>query len=208
MAGQGEDLKQGVYRTPRNFMDVIRAEFGPLTWDLAASADNAQAPQYLTETEDSLSLDRPWRRLGGWLWLNPPYGNIGEWAAKAAEEARHGAQILFLVPAAVGSNWYADSLHEKAEIRFLRPRLVFEFLYPLDYMDKKTERVNAKRAAEGLDLIPCAKAGTPNKDPYPKDLLLAVFDGYARDLGGVTYTEPPATPWNWKAGPLRYAPWP
>jgi phage N-6-adenine-methyltransferase len=195
MAGQGEDLKQGVYRTPRNFMDVIRAEFGPLTWDLAASADNAQALQYLTETDNALALDRPWRRLGGWLWLNPPYGNIGVWAAKAAEEARHGAKILFLVPAAVGSNWYAESLHGQAGIRFLRPRLVFEFLYPLDYMDTKTKRINAERAAKGLDPIPCAKAGTPNKDPYPKDLLLAVFDRSRPFLW-------PA-PWDWRLGPLR-----
>lgn len=188
MAGQGEDLKQGVYRTPRDFMTVTREEFGPLAWDLAASADNAQALQYLTETDNALALDRPWRRLGGWLWLNPPYSHIAPWAAKAAEEARHGAQILFLVPAAVGSNWYADSLHGQAEIRFLRPRLVFEFLYPEDYRDKKG------------NLSP--KAGKLNTDPYPKDLLLAVFDGMQRDLG---VDPPPATPWNWKAGPLRLA---
>lgn len=183
MAGQGEDLKQGVYRTPTDFMAVVRAEFGPLAWDLAASADNAQAPQYLTETEDSLAADRPWRRLGGWLWLNPPYGNIGKWAAKAAEEARHGAQILFLVPAAVGSNWYAESLHGQAEIRFLRPRLVFDFLYPLDYKDRKGN--------------PSPKAGKPNKDPYPKDLLLAVFGRRRPFLWPF--------PWDWRQGPLRQA---
>jgi phage N-6-adenine-methyltransferase len=174
MADQGQDMKQGVYKSPSAFMGVVRQEF-PLTWDLAACPDNAQAVQYLTETENSLAADRPWRRLGGWLWLNPPYGNIGAWAAKCAEESRHGARILFLVPAAVGSNWYADHVHDRAEVRFLRPRLVFDFLYPLDYKDK--------------DGNPSPKAGKPNKDPYPKDLLLAIYDRRVK---------PHTRPWDWK----------
>lgn len=171
-------MKQGVYKTPDNFMQVVRDEFGPLTWDLAASADNTQAGQYLSEADDSLAADRPWRRLGGWLWLNPPFGNIGLWAAKCAEEARHGAKILLLVPAAVGSTWYADYVHDQAEVRFLRPRLVFDFIYPLDYKDSKGN--------------PSPKAGQRNKDPYPKDLMLCIYD---RDC---PWELGPAAPWDWK----------
>jgi phage N-6-adenine-methyltransferase len=178
MAGQGQDMKQGVYKTPAAFMAMVRMEFGPLTWDLAACRDNTQAGQYLTETDNSLSEDRPWRRLGGWLWLNPPYGNIGAWAAKCAAESEAGAKILFLVPASVGSDWYAEHVHEKAEVRYLRPRLAFEFLYPLDYKDKHGN--------------PSPKAGMPNKDPYPKDLLLAIYDRERR---------PRAFPWDWRKAP-------
>lgn len=177
MAGQGQDLKQGVYRSPPDFMAVVRYHF-PFFFDLAASHENTQAPNFWTEKENSLS--RSWHNInvvspGGWLWLNPPYGNIGEWAEKCAEESKAGAKILFLVPAGVGSNWYADHVHGNAEIRALRPRLVFDFLYPIDY--------------KGRDGKPSPKAGKRNTDPYPKDLILCLFD-YAR--------KPVFHPWKWK----------
>lgn len=175
MAGQGQDMKQGVYKSPSAFMGVVRTEFGPLTWDLAASKENTQAGQYLSEADDSLSPDRPWRRLGGWLWLNPPYGNIGAWAKKCAEESAAGAKILFLVPASVGADWYRQYVHPNAEVRFLNGRLAFEFLYPEDYKDSKG------------NLSP--KAGKMNTDPYPKDLLLAIFD---RNRYATAY------PWDWR----------
>lgn len=193
MAGQGQDLKQGVYRTPAEFMAVVRREF-PLCFDLAASPENAQAAAFLTEADDSLA--RSWSAYmpadrGAWLWLNPPYSDINSWARKCAAEMQNGAKILFLVPASVGSDWYADWIHGTAEIRFLRPRLVFDFLYPLDYMDATTRRLNASRALQGLDPVPCPKAGQPNRDPYPKDLMLAIFD-LDNPRPKVGY------PWRWK----------
>jgi phage N-6-adenine-methyltransferase len=199
MPTQGADLKQGVYRTDPAFMAVIKEKYR-IIGDLAASADNAQAYLYLTEAEDALSVDwKEWYEFcvgdegEGWLWLNPPYDNIGKWAAKCAMAAADGVKILFLVPAGVGSNWYAKYVEDFACVDLLNGRLVFEFLYPEDYMDAATKKKNVERAKEGLPPEFSPKAGKPNTDPYPKDMILAEYDL------SVPLADRLARTWNWKA---------
>ncbi len=198
MPTQGTDLKQGVYRTDPAFMAVIKAKYR-IIGDLAASTDNAQAYLYLTEAEDSLSVD--WKEYyeicvnsegDGWLWLNPPYDNIDKWAAKCVHAQAQGVKILFLVPASVGSNWYRQYVEDFACVDLLNGRLVFDFLYPEDYMDKKTIKINKERAEQGLEPVPCAKAGKRNTDPYPKDMLLAEYDE------SVTLEDRLARTWAWR----------
>lgn len=199
MPTQGSDLKQGVYRTDPAFMAVIKEKYR-IIGDLAASADNAQAPLYITEEEDSLSVD--WKEYydfcvgdegEGWLWLNPPYDNIEKWASKCAHAMTQGVKILFLVPASVGSNWYAKYVEDFACVDLLNGRLVFDFLYPEDYMDKATAKKNVERAKEGLPPEFSPKAGKRNTDPYPKDMLLAEYDD------SVPLADRLARTWNWKA---------
>jgi phage N-6-adenine-methyltransferase len=182
MPSQGNDLKQGVYRTDPEFMAVIREKYR-IIGDLAASDDNAQAPLYLTEKEDSLSVN--WKEFyeicvnsegEGWLWLNPPYDNIGKWSAKCAMASFEGVKILFLVPAGVGSNWYRKYVEDFASVDMLNGRLVFDFLYPEDYMDAATKKKNIERAKEGLPPEFSPKAGKLNTDPYPKDMILCEYD--------------------------------
>ncbi len=157
MPVQGADLKQGVYKTDPRFMEAVNKSFA-LVWDLAADQDNTQCARYISEATDSLKVD--WHLLPGadryWLWLNPPFNNIAPWAKKCYEESSRGARILFLVPASVGSEWFAKYVEDQADCLWLRPRLTFDFTYPLDYKDPK-------------------KAGKPNKDPYPKDMMLCKF---------------------------------
>lgn len=199
MPTQGIDLKQGVYRTDPQFMAIINEKYH-IIGDLAASADNAQAYLFLTEAEDSLSVD--WKEFyeicansegEGWLWLNPPYDNIDKWAAKCAMAAADGVKILFLVPASVGSNWYRKYVEDFAVVDLLNGRLVFDFLYPEDYMDKATAKKNIERAKEGLQPEFSPKAGKRNTDPYPKDMLLAEFDF------SVPMADRLARTWNWRA---------
>lgn len=199
MPSQGTDLKQGVYRTDPVFMAVIKEKYR-IIGDLAASDDNAQAFLYLTEKEDSLSVD--WKEFydicvnsegDGWLWLNPPYDDIGKWAAKCAHAMAEGVKILFLVPAGVGTNWYAKYVEDFACVDLLNGRLVFDFLYPEDYMDKTTAKKNIERAQEGLPPEFSPKAGKRNTDPYPKDMLLAEYDD------SVPLAERLARTWNWRA---------
>lgn len=126
------------YGTPPEFIKAVEQRFGPLFWDLAAYDDgsNAVAPNWFGPIQDSLSM--PWASLGdkcvygfseerayAVLWLNPPYANCHEWAAKCAREAELGARILMLTPAAVDSNWFADHVHNKAMVLGLSPRLTF-----------------------------------------------------------------------------------
>lgn len=75
------------------------------------------------------SLKQSWADISsssGLLWLNPEFADITPWAKKCADEGAKGARIAFLVPASVGSNWYADYVHDKALVLFIRPRLSFD----------------------------------------------------------------------------------
>lgn len=108
-------------------MAAVVARFGRPHFDLAAQYDNAKASDWYDPENDSLK--QAWHQLpylpSGLLWLNPPFSNIAPWAAKCAEESAKGARILFLVPASVGSNWYAQHVHGKALVLFLNGRLKF-----------------------------------------------------------------------------------
>lgn len=139
----GEDSKQEV-GTPRAFLDAVEERFGVIDWDLAADASNAVTGKYLGpgshRGEDSLAVD--WAMLpgafDGRLWLNPPFGKIAPFAEKCAEQAPSIAgPILMLVPASIGTEWFARHVHRKALVLALRPRLTFvghKDPYPKDLM--------------------------------------------------------------------------
>lgn len=128
------------YETPADFLAAVTRRFGPLAWDLAAEATNAKAPNWIGPLQDSLTVD--WTALDpiGNAFLNPPFGNIAPWAKKCAETAASPdfdprARILFLVPASVGANWFAEHVHRKALVLALQGRLTFvgcEQPYPKD----------------------------------------------------------------------------
>lgn len=113
------------YATPLEFIEAFEKRFGPICFDLAAHAGNAQHAEYFTEEQDALAQDwfHVWARVRGWLWLNPPFNNIAPWARKCAEAQ---APIALLVPASVGSNWWREHVDGKAQVFFLSPRLSFD----------------------------------------------------------------------------------
>ena len=115
------------YETPRVFLDAVERRFGPLQVDLAARADNAKAPLFVTPEEDSLAVDWVERFGDKHCWLNPPYANIAPWAAKCKDFARRSAtgRISFLTPASIGSNWFADFVHHKGYVLNLQGRITF-----------------------------------------------------------------------------------
>ena len=120
--------------TPRAFLDAVETRFGELKWDLAADETNHVTPDWSgpgsRRQPDSLA-GAWWALPAGLLWLNPPYGNIAPWAEKCSgwRFGDYGSsryqRIAFLVPASVGSNWFADHVDGKALVIFLRPRLTF-----------------------------------------------------------------------------------
>ena len=112
------------YGTPAAFIQAVEKRFGPITFDLAASEENRKSPFFFGEIRNS--LDQPWHRIHGNLWLNPPFSNITPWAKKCAEESAKGARILFLVPSSTGANWFRDYVWGRADIYFLNGRLTFE----------------------------------------------------------------------------------
>ena len=127
--------------TPDNYLAAVKAIGFNIIYDLAANADNNVVPDYFSEEDDSLI--QAWHQIpmlnfsGTWLWLNPPYANIKTWAIKCVEEMELGARIVMLVPASVGSTWYADWVEPYAEVLFNRGRLIFkgnDKPYPKDTM--------------------------------------------------------------------------
>ena len=129
------------YPTPSNFLDAVKRKFSVEKWsiDLAADDNNKVVPQYYGKGsclgEDSLVEN--WASWKGDLWLNPPFGNIELWVRKAYESTQCGSNRIFvLVPASMGSNWFANWVFDKARVILMRPRLSFDGVnsYPKDLM--------------------------------------------------------------------------
>src|SRR5678816_3104738 len=136
------------YGTPWWLIRAIEKQLGrKFDVDLAASPENMKAVECLTKKHDSLNY--PWAETfdDKLCWLNPPFARIAPWVEKAYEETREShLKIVMLVPAAVGSNWFANFVYDKARVLFLRPRFAFE----------------------GQEVNP----NTGKADPYPKDCML------------------------------------
>jgi len=113
--------------TPWELIDAVEKRFGKIKFDLAASRANCKArstKKFFSERDDAFKQD--WRKLKGNLWLNPPFGDIHPWAAECAEAGKSsGTHVLFLIPASVGSNWWAEHVDKKADVHFLSPRVTF-----------------------------------------------------------------------------------
>lgn len=112
--------------TPPEFITALCRRLGieEFNFDLAANADNSVAGQWFYSEGDN-SLDQTWNITRGWAFCNPPFGEITPWVHKAAIEADRGAKVAMLVPASVGSNWWAAYVDMEAHVLFLQGRLTF-----------------------------------------------------------------------------------
>jgi hypothetical protein len=136
------------YGTPRKFLDAVVKRFGPLAFDLAAHQGNAVVSRWFGpggEQQDALAASCSWKKPVSNCWLNPPFDTIRPWAEKCAATAGFRTlgkspaimkselrasllrqRILFLVPASVGSEWFAQYVDGEALVLLLRPRLSFD----------------------------------------------------------------------------------
>jgi phage N-6-adenine-methyltransferase len=133
------------YSTPDEFISAVQTYLGidKFCYDFAADRHNKKATEWFDELANALTIpfwDDYLNATGwGWGWLNPPYTNIGPWAARCLETSLAGGKIAFLVPASVGSNWYRDYIHDQfgVKVLFLNGRIGFmpdnpKWLYPKD----------------------------------------------------------------------------
>lgn len=156
------------YQTPLEFRVAVKCEFGPVVWDLAATAQqnisyaelNYFGPDH-PEVACRDALVVPWGDFTGipvgLRWLNPPFANIKPWAKKCAHESSLGVEILFLVPASVGSNWFWDYVAPYAHVYALSPRLSFDGKHPFPkdlilahYKPQRTSGVVVGAASHGF----------------------------------------------------------
>lgn len=143
------------YGTPADFLAAVKARLGISSFvhDFAADATNAKAPNFWTVDADSPTQPH-WDGMmprEDWGWLNPPYADIAPWAKKCRETKQRGGQIAFLVPAAIGSNWFRDYVHGYALVLALNGRLTFEGCtqpYPKDCI----LALYSTRVAPGFDV--------------------------------------------------------
>lgn len=114
------------YQTPISLLEAIKVnvQIKGFDIDLAASPENTVCSKYFTEEDNALMQN--WKVGDGWNYCNPPFSDIEPWVAKAYYEAMtNGAQTIVLVPASVGSNWWAKFVHEKAMVYFMNGRITF-----------------------------------------------------------------------------------
>lgn len=118
------------YYTPSQYIEAAREVMGSIDLDPAShpvAQETIEAGAYFTENEDG--------RLQEWhgrVWLNPPYGKIGNkssqgiWAQylKAEYEAGRVIEAVLLVKAAVGYEWF-EKLWDEWPVCFARERLSF-----------------------------------------------------------------------------------
>jgi len=122
------------WRTPAWFYAVLDREFN-FTLDPCATPDPAKrtfrTPRWYAPPVDGLAQEwQPRHGPGERVFVNPPYqrGAIGQWVAKAADEAQfNGALCVLLLPVRTDADWWQSLVGRRAqEIRFVKGRLRFE----------------------------------------------------------------------------------
>ena len=120
--------------TPQDFFAALDAEFGFVLDACASTTNHKAASFYALDHPDEArrdGLNADWAgdadRLGGAVWMNPPYGRpIAAWMAKAHAAARSGAAVVTLVPVRADTAWWHEHvLATGAEVRYVRGRLTF-----------------------------------------------------------------------------------
>ncbi len=107
--------------TPEDVLAPMRRYFGAPGLDPCTTTDNpVGAARFFTEADDGLS--QPWGG-GGMVYCNPPYR--APWYAKIAEEASSGVEILALLMARPGANYFQTLAELASLIGFWRGRLTF-----------------------------------------------------------------------------------
>lgn len=116
------------WETPQKMFEELNDKYH-FTYDLAANDINTKCEKYFSKEDDSLSVS--WKDLEGNLFLNPPYSRqLKHWIEKAYRESleKKDGNIVLVIPSRTDTSYWHDYIFHKAEIKFLRGRIKFEFL--------------------------------------------------------------------------------
>lgn len=137
------------WETPKDFYKKLDDEFH-FTLDPCCTHESAKCEKHYTKNDDGLSKD--WS--GEIIFCNPPYsknGNQAAWVKKCyTESLKPNTTVVALLSARTDTNRFHDCILGKAEIRFIRGRLVFE--------------------VDGKPLI--GKNGRPQPAPFPSMICI------------------------------------
>lgn len=123
------------WATPPRVISAISARLNMrCSFDVCATPENAKAPEYLTESDDALTLN--WAEeffmrgcAGGFVFCNPPYSQIGPWADKCASAAADGLIVVGLLPDDRSTLWHRHSVRGVAAYELI-PTKRIAFLHP------------------------------------------------------------------------------
>ncbi len=116
--------KRHDWQTPQELFESLDQVFR-FQLDAAASSENKKCLRYFSTRPLSNAFDHSWN-VGGWVWVNPPYGKqVGRWFDKAISESDKGARIVMMCMACTETKWFQSAWNHCAEIWLLTPRVKF-----------------------------------------------------------------------------------
>ncbi|WP_313707938.1 phage N-6-adenine-methyltransferase [Atlantibacter hermannii] len=109
------------WRTPPEIFEALNAEF-IFQMDAAASEQNRLCRLFISEEENTLTT--AWSQaMGyaeGYVWMNPPYSDIGPFVDKAAHENKWSRiGCVMLLPADTSVGWFIQAIETASEVRFI-----------------------------------------------------------------------------------------
>ena len=125
--------KSNEWETPEDFYNKLNQQYN-FTLDPCCTHDNHKCEKYYTLEENGL--------LHSWanetVFVNPPYGNIGDWVTKACHEyTQNGATVVMLIPSRTDTKYWHDYIMKFAStIYFVKGRLKFKNKIIADYTGK------------------------------------------------------------------------
>ena len=109
------------WRTPPEIFAALNAEF-IFQMDAAASEENRLCRLFISEEENTLTTSWP-QAMGyadGYVWMNPPYSDIGPFVDKAAHENKWSRiGCVMLLPADTSVGWFIQAIETASEVRFI-----------------------------------------------------------------------------------------
>ena len=122
---QTPEAIRDLWQTPRFVFDYYDRRFN--FWcDLAASDENHLCDEYYAEADSAFNARADDWRMGGNVFCNPPYSNIGPWVELCVRLSREtGKVFVMLLPADTSVKWFADALRQCSECHLISGRLSF-----------------------------------------------------------------------------------
>lgn len=122
------------YRTPRAVYDFYDHQYH-FVLDAAASDINARSPRYITEQQnthetnwfhaafgahgDALGETNPEARTGHYVWMNPPYSNIGPFVETVIKWQAKGLGCVMLVMMDQSVGWFKRAVQHCQEVHLV-----------------------------------------------------------------------------------------
>ncbi|ACK47130.1 DNA N-6-adenine-methyltransferase [Shewanella baltica OS223] len=122
------------YRTPRAVYDFYDHQYH-FVLDAAASDINARSQRYITEQQnthetnwfhaafgapgDALGKTHPEARTGHYVWMNPPYSNIGPFVETAIKWQAKGLGCVMLVMMDQSVGWFKRAVEHCQEVHLV-----------------------------------------------------------------------------------------